>query len=164
MAFNQNDPVQLLALKDEIVNDPLGVGYKNSATPTDWKGDQVIADLLNDSANAQGSGTIERSLVDPQELVDVISVADWLTRTDAQRSLLQLQLAAYYDGRVVSTVSGTDNQMRANLLAIFDNTTASATRSRMISVVQRDGSRAEVLFGENSFISVGAVGAAFNLI
>jgi len=35
----------LVELKDEIVNDPEGLGYKNSATPNDWKGDQVIADL-----------------------------------------------------------------------------------------------------------------------
>ena len=53
----------LEALKDEIVNDPQALGYKNSATPTDWKGDQEIADLIN-AKNL----VVDRTQVDMEEI------------------------------------------------------------------------------------------------
>ena len=52
-------------------------------------------------------------------------------------------------------------EVRRNLLEIFDAGTG--TRDNLIDVVQRDGSRAEVLWGENIVISISQIGHAANL-
>lgn len=45
MAFDRNDPADLLALKNEVNDDPLGMGYDPPA------GTQPVLDLLNIPAN-----------------------------------------------------------------------------------------------------------------
>ena len=64
----------LVALKDEIVNDPNAIGYKNSAVPTDWKGDQAIADLINDPVNG---ATIRRNSVMPVSIKQAVDEPDF---------------------------------------------------------------------------------------
>ena len=66
----------LVALKDEIVGDPQTLGYKNSATPTDWKGDGAIADLINDPAN--GANIFRKNVPMDDVFAEIDWVVDWL--------------------------------------------------------------------------------------
>lgn len=141
----------LQALHDEIEADPVAIGYKEAGGA--WKGDQVIADLINDPANG---ATIQREHVAPQEIIEQITIVDWDTISASDRLYLQLLPAL----ETISTIQN-GTEVRNNLLDIF--TAGMATRDNLIAVVQRQGSRAEALWGENTFVTVGDVARAANL-
>ncbi len=144
----------LVALKDEIVGDPQALGYKNSATANDWKGDQEIADLINAE-----NFTVTRSQVDTEELSQAIgktaflglspSETDWLMWvTNSQTVVITADLAdALYGGG-----------------SVFGGGSGAATRTALQAVVEVPGSRAEVLWGVGLTIALGQVGRAFNEI
>jgi len=140
----------LQALHDEIEADPMAIGYKADAV---WKGDQVIADLINDPANG---AIIQREHVAPQEIIEQIAIVDWDMISASDRLYLQLIPSL----ETISTVTN-GTEVRNNLLDIF--TAGMVTRDNLIAVVQRQGSRAEVLWGENRFVTVGDVGHSANL-
>ena len=140
----------LQALHDEIEADPLGIGYKTNG---DWKGDQVIADLINDPANGD---VVQRRHINPQEVIEQIALADWETISASERLYVQLLPSL----TIISAVQD-GTEVRNNLLIIFGAGTT--TRDNLIGVVQKDGSRAEVLWGEGTTISVSQVAYAANL-
>jgi hypothetical protein len=140
----------LQALHDEIENDPEGIGYKEGEA---WKSDAVIAGLINDPANGD---IVQRSLVDTKEIIEQITLADWDAISAAQRLYIQLLPAL----PVVSTIQN-GTEVRNNLLTIFGAGTT--TRDNLIAVVERQGSRAEVLWGEGMTVSITQVAYAANL-
>ena len=140
----------LLALKNEIETDPAEIGYKLPGG--DWKGDGVIADLINDLALGD---VIQRQYVQPQEIIEQIVLSDWVSASASERLYIQLLPSL---SSISTVVNGTE--VRNNLLEIFDAGTV--TRDNLIATVQRDGSRAEVLWGENTQITIGQVGHSFN--
>ena len=140
----------LQQLHDEIENDPNTIGYKEGAA---WKSDGVIAALINDTANG---GTIQRQYVSPGEIIEQIALADWNTAEAAERLYLQLLPSL----ESISTVQN-GTEVRNNLISIFDQ--GSTTRTNLLAIIQRTGSRAEVLWGENVLVTAGDVGRASNL-
>ena len=143
----------LVALKDEIVNDPENIGYKNSPVANDWKGDQEIADLINDPANG---AVITRKLIQSVELKASFDLAEFVALNQGQRDYLQC------------LISG-DGLIDANEPAVFGALTGmfaggSTTRTALLAKIQRQGSRAEVMWGEGKKITAGNVGFAFNEI
>jgi len=140
----------LQALHDEIEADPEGIGYKTNG---DWKGDQIIADLINDPANGD---VVQRQYVNPQEVIEQIALADWETISASQRLYIQLLPSL----TIISAVQN-ETEVRNNLLIIFG--AATTTRDNLIGVVQKDGSRAEVLWGEGVTISISNVAYAAHL-
>lgn len=148
------DEFSLEALKDEIVADSEALGYKNSATANDWKEDQEIADLINAK-----NFTVTRSRVDAEELSQAItkdaflalapSETDWLRWvTNSQTIVVTTDL--------VDALYGTGT--------IFGGAPGAATRAALQAVIEVPGSRAEVLWGVNTTISLGQIGRAFNEI
>jgi len=149
-----------VALKDEIENDPLALGYKNSPASGDWKGDQVIADIIN---NADGTNprTVNFENVDTGDIrsdvqfdwFDGLVVAEqswfeWLTANGTIKvndHMLQ-QLAG------IPTANG-------SIWAAADRTPANAA---MAALMQFQGSRAQELWDRT--VTPGDVGRAFNEI
>lgn len=148
--------MDLVELKNEIVSDPQGIGYKNSATATDWKGDTVIADLINDPANG---ATITRKLIKPEEIFSSIPYTEYAAYDQAKRDYLDtiLELAGG-----TGVIDATDTLTYNNLLEIFPS--GSDARTNIIAKIQRQGSRAEILWGEGVTVSALDVGRAFNKI
>jgi len=141
----------LQQLHDEIEADPESLGYKEP--PGEWQSDSFIADLINDP---ELGDTIQRSKVSPQEIIEQITLVDWEAISAAQRLYLQLLPSL---AQISTIQNGTE--IRANLLAIFGAGTD--TRDNLLAVVQRQGSRAEVLWGEGAYVTVGDVAHAANL-
>ena len=157
-----------LALKDEIVGDPKGLGYKNSAAPNDWKEDQVIADLINaktfvidrprvasDDINGDTEfGWYDGMSIDRQEY--------YTLQTRREFWKVSAGMKVFLTGRslAVDGVAGTgaDN---ASEWAVADDQDAAPA---MLSLIEVAGSRSEVLWAEGQSINVGQVGAAFNEI
>ena len=143
----------LQALAAEITNDPQGIGYKNPDTT--WKGDQEIADLLNDPANG---GQITRKLIQPKEIFDSIPYAEYSAYPAAKREWLDTVLELVGGEGVIDA---NDSVVNANLLAVFP--AGSAARTNILAKIQRQGSRAEVLWGEGRIITASNVGHAANV-
>ncbi len=158
----------LVALKDEIVNDPQTIGYKNSASPDDWKGDQEIADLINAknlvidkprvaSEDINGNTKFDwydGMTIDKQEFYTLQTRREfWKVTADMKLFLTGRSLAV---GGVAGT--GADNQSE---WAAADDQDAAPV---MLVLVEVAGSRAEVLWDEGQSITVGQVGRAFNEI
>lgn len=158
----------LEALKDEIVNDPQVLGYKNSATPNDWKEDQVIADLINAKnlvvdkdqvASLDICGTTEFAwydgmTADRQEFYTLQTRQEfWRVTADMKKFLSGRTLAA--DG-----VAGTGTDSDSEWSPADDQNAAPA----MLALIQVSGSRAEVLWGQGINITLGQIGRAFNEI
>ena len=159
----------LEALKDEIVNDPEGLGYKNSATPTDWKGDQVIADLINDKLLK-----VDKTVVNMETIRGAIQF-DWYNNLsiDEQEFIrwktpnggdlpVTPEMKLELTGRTpaVNGVGGTGADNDSWWAASNDQDAAPA----MLALIEVVGGRAEVLWGVGRTISAGNVGAAFNEI
>ena len=158
----------LVALKDEIVGDPQGLGYKNSATANDWKEDSEIADLINAKnfvidrpqvASGDINGDTEFAwydgmTIDKQEFYTLQTRREfWKVSADMKLFLTGRSLAV--DG---VAGAGADNQ--SEWAAADDQDAAPA----MLALIEVPGSRAEVLWGVGTSISLGQVGRAFNEI
>ena len=138
-------------LHDEIEADPEGLDYKFANG--DWRSDSVIAGLINDPALGD---VIQRSFILPNEIIEQIVIAEWRALSLEDRQYVDLLTAL----PSISTETGI-SEVRDALLAIF--IAGTTTRDNLIAVVQRQGSRAEVLWGENIFVSIGDVGHSANL-
>ena len=150
----------LVALKDEIVADPQAIGYKNSATPDDWKGDHAIANLINDPAN--GVNVFRKNVPMDDVFAEIDWVVDWLGLTGQRNTVIDKQLAF----RLITSTDVLDAdsvRIRDAFIEIFAGTSG-GTLGRLNTLTQKAGSRAEVLWGDGQRISVRNVGESFNLI
>jgi hypothetical protein len=156
----------LQALHDEIENDPLALGYKNGDGT--WKGDAEIAGLIN-AANYK----IDRASVDMEAVRAAVTYAAydtlgldeqewlvWMTPNSGQFVVtadMKLQLS----GRTltVNGVAGTGEDNDSFWALAHDQDMAPA----MLAMIEVDGSRAEVLWGEGKTVSISEVAHAANL-
>ena len=129
--------IDYAALKTEIQNDPAGLGY----APFVAEGaDNAIAGLLNAiiTGNKVNTGSLTSD-----KLKQCITQADYAGLTTAQRSWLDFISQAPNIDLNNTTVAG-------GLNTLFPSGTS---RNNVIAAQQRDGSRAEKLFGAGTFIT-----------
>lgn len=156
----------LQALHNEIENDPQGLDYKEAGGA--WKGDDVIADLINaknyridnifvpmEKVRAATSYDGYNDLaIDEQEWIR------WMTPNSGNFIVtadMKLQLSGYSLASNGSAGSGNDNQ------SFWSVATRSEMAPAMLALIEIDGSRAEVLWSKGKTVSIGEVGHAANL-
>lgn len=131
-------------LKDELTTDPKGLGY---AAMTDSE----AADKLN-QIGASGE-KIGRETVDGQEANKCVLISEYVALSAAQRDAWTA---------IISAGSGQidvdDQRVRDQIAAIWDAGTD--TRQNLLTLADRDASRAEVLFFRGAFIHAWDVGRA----
>ena len=155
----------LQALHDEIEADPQALGYKTNGA---WKGDDVIADLINAKNYKVDRTSVPMEQVRKTctyEAYDTLSIDEqewirWMTPNsgDFQVSAdMKLQLT----GRTLASngVAGTGSDGDSFWAAAHDQDMAPA----MLALIETDGSRAEVLWGEGTAISISQIAHAANL-
>jgi len=143
----------LQALHDEIEADPEAIGYKEAGGA--WKADSVIADLINDPENGD---TIMRKLIAPSEIWTSIPFAEYELYSAAKQQWLDTALELVGGEGVIDA---NDSVVYNNLLAMFPG--GSEARANILAKIQRQGSRAEVLWGEDKVVTVLEVAYAANL-
>lgn len=143
--------INYISLNTEVKNDPASLGYAG-------KTDEQIAVILN----TIGSGTaadgksynIFRNDILPKEIVNCIEATDFSAATQLIISKLELLFVA-------APIDATLANVRANFQNIFSGASAT-TKSALSAVAQRNGSRAEVLFGTGTVINATDIGIARN--
>jgi hypothetical protein len=155
----------LQALHDEIEADSLGIGYKNGDGT--WKEDSVIVDLINQANYQIDRGEIAVAdiqyiitydayndlAIDEQEWYGLCTRGElWRVNADMKMQLTGRTLAS--DG-----VAGTGDDS--------DSWWSLANREAMagglLALIEIDGSRAEVLWGEGKVVTISEVAHAANL-
>ena len=164
----------LVALKDEIVNDPEAIGYKN--TDDTWtggtnppKGDQEIADLIN-AKNLK----IDRSSVNAAKVRAAYTKAAWdgLLTPEENWSIFMFGGVDEVEVTADLKMSLARRELAANGVAggvtvgdsIWAAADDNAMEPAMLALIEVDGSRGEVLWGSGRTISDGNVGGSFNEI
>lgn len=129
---------QYAALKTELTNDPLGLGYVG-------KTDEECADLLNEVApdNKNPEKRVLRDTVETWEVVGATNYDEYMSPsfTAAQRSLY---------GAIISC--GRVNPQNGNIRTIFGQLfgVGTTTRAQLNDLQYRGSSRAEKLFGSGA--------------
>ena len=131
MAFDLNDPAQLLALKNEIINDPTGRNY----SPHIGVSTGAIAVLLNE---IQGTITVTRSNLPAAEFIGALDPVELDALTDNKQAWVR----SLYSSGQIDTKSATVRSILTRLFPV-----GSTSRANLITAVKRSGSRAEQLFG-----------------
>jgi hypothetical protein len=140
----------LQALHDEIENDPAGLGYKEVGGA--WKEDAVIADqTVRAIVTYDAYNTLA---LDEQEWIRWMTPNSGLFQVTAD---MKLQLS----GRTLTAngVAGTGADGDSFWAAAHDQDMAPA----MLALIEIDGSRAEVLWGEGKVVTISEIGHAANL-
>lgn len=156
----------LQALHDEIEADPWSLNYKEAGGA--WKGDDVIVDLINaknykvDMASVPMESiraTVTYDAYDTQ-LGDEQEWLRWMTPNSGELQVtadVKLQLTGRTPASNGSAGTGADGD--SFWAAAHDQDMAPA----MLALIEVDGSRAEVLWGQGQTISIGHVSQAANL-
>lgn len=136
------------ALKTEIQTDPKGYGYAVRVTANDWEG---LATLLN---TARAGEPVRRKDIAPAEIFEVLDMADLpslsgnptATQLSAERKYLAW-LSAIGNLRSIRLLNddGSNTAALNNLQQIAP--AGSGSRTRLMAIATRNGSRIETLFG-----------------
>jgi hypothetical protein len=125
-------PVNHTALGAELQSDPAGLGYAPLLTATNWT---ALAALLNaPKASVKLSVGVQPSY----RVVAAINRAEWDALAAAAKNYLSFVIQA-------GEVDLGPGEVRTALSALFP--AGSATRTSLLALVDRVGSRAEELFG-----------------
>jgi hypothetical protein len=138
MAFDINDPADKLALKNEVNNDPLSLGYNPDANVN------TLLGLLNDASKNTGGETANQKLT-PRILLAQVVLSDYDSNqvTDGERRYIE----AFFNRQNL------DEEIEEFRDKIRDAFKINSTTVTNIDALVRPLSRAEVLFGSETVIS-----------
>lgn len=135
--------IDIAALKADLSTDPAGLGY----APLIASGDDVgLARLLNDPARG---GPIARRWISAAELQGALDAAEFAAMSATDAAKWQCILLATQDRLPVDT-----GHLKQQLLAMLPSATRPVSRANLIALQAKQGSRAEVLFGDGSVVQL----------
>jgi hypothetical protein len=133
------------ALRTEIQNDPTSRGY---APFVEAGSDTGVADLLNVIITGNKVNTMR---ITSDQLVNCVVHTEYIALTAAQRLWIDFITGP-------DRIDLNNTVIKNGLTALF--AAGSGTRTNVLAAQQRDGSRAETLFGVGTYISVDDVATA----
>ena len=163
-------PLTFSALKTELQTDPRAYGYASLLAASNWNAVRDLLNLPRTGANGGPAITIRRDDVSSSEIFERIDMADMpaLSGTpNANLLSIERQRLAWLTGLAaiplirITNDDGTNTGAATTILAIFP--AGSGTRTRLVALGNRFGSRAEELFGRNLAVSDGDVETAWKL-
>ena len=148
-------PFTIAALKSEIANDPVSMGYAAAiAAAIAAGGDQDLAvvNLLN-ALTGPGAGPVWRTSIPAIQVMQTIVPADFLALTSLQlQQMAMLGLTAESS----STFDATNTNMNTIFGTIFSGKTNTLTA--FTAMAQQTGGRGQVLWGINQITTEQQVG------
>lgn len=139
-------PVNLAALRAELLADPSALGYAGLLAAGNHVG---VAALLN---QPRVGIVVKRDVIPSHEIFEAITAADYTALAAAEKTRLQVILS-------MGSVNVAGINTRAQLSSMFGAGTT--TRTNILALIDRQGSRAEQLFGTGASVTVEDIGRAF---
>ena len=133
-------PFTQAQLATELTTDPSSLGY---AALIAAGSDQALADALN-LARAGAPFVVHRNDIQARELMAAVVLAEYTALSQAPRDLWQALLTT-------APLDAGDTNTRTNVGTVFGAGTA--TRTALTALADRQGSRAEVLWGVGTRVS-----------
>ncbi len=140
-------PVNLSTLRTELLTDPRGLGYSAGISIGDHN---RVSDLLNTSA---ASHSVSIGTIYALDMQQSVVPGEYAVISAGQRDLWGAIVATSINGIAIS------NTVIRNQVA-FVWSAGTTTRSNLLALDTRSGSRAEVLFGEGTVVFSTEVGKA----
>jgi len=131
----------LLALKNEVINDPLAIGYAGNNT-------QGLLDLLNLPANNPGGESSTNRIFTGFDLLEscTTSNAEYDAAVNTPLRILLVESLVRLNEESVPV------RFKNELMGVFSNALAPTIRAAIIAEATGPQSRAEVLFGDDVII------------
>ncbi len=127
--------VDIAALKTELTIDPLAIGYSGMT-------DQEAAAALNDLANG---ATVDVQSISTSDLQSAVDITEWDALTTNE--LLQWQTMMIVEGGLpINSIT------KAQVQGLWP--VASATRTNIVALQTKAGTRSEVLFGADTVVTL----------
>lgn len=149
--------VNLTALKSELENDPVAIGYLKTGGVLDHQFDAANADLINDPTTSTVDNlSVEASDVRGQTTFDAF---DGLTASETEWfSWLTASGEIPVTTELLSDLAGIGGISR------WANADRPVMEPRMVALMRRSGSRGEVLFGVGTTITPSDIANAIDLL
>lgn len=145
--------VNIPQLKTELLTDPLGLGYAPTVASRD---DSITASIIN---QIRAGILIKRADVSPSEVFHALDLVDLIASpTATMNSYLQSLLTAPYSIRLLND-DGTSTPVQTNVLTLL-KTGSTPTKTRLIALQTRAGSRSEQLFGAGTIVTANDIALA----
>lgn len=141
-------PVNISALKVELQTDPKALGYSAFVTIRDLN---RLVDLINTPGLT--NDTVSVAIVTSRDLQVNVIGSEYTGLTAAQRNLWDVIIFTGTQGIALSNAN-----VRNQIGVVWS--AATTTRSNLSNLQNRQSSRAEALFGENTNIGTGEIDLA----
>lgn len=142
--------IDYFTLRTELINDPLHLGYSGYLATNDY----ISTANLLDKIGSGSAFTVWRNDIAPKEVVNNILPADFIKITAQQ----YYQLSTLF---VAAPIDATLSGIRTNFGIVFSG--ASGTVANLTALAERQGSRAEVLFGDGTTLTDADVREALSM-
>ena len=141
--------INLTALAAELNSDPIHYGYAALIVSGDDTGLAALLNKARDGSDTFPAISVRKTDISADDLVEAIDIADMATITIGAQTWLQM-LAAVPVVQLLDA-AGANTRILSNLRAIF--AAGTGTRSRINTLANRVGSRAEQLFGSGTVVA-----------
>ena len=141
---------QLATLKTELNADPNAYGYAADLAVGNQEGVANKLNLRRDGTNGGPAITVRETAISTFALLEAIDNRDFITGTITQESqLLSGWFESITQGQSIALLdaAGQPNRVLGNLRRMLQNPGPQLSRSRVDALANRNGSRAEQLFG-----------------
>ena len=149
--------INYTALKNELQNDPQTYGY---AADIAAGNDVALAEKLNkvrDGTDGEAAILVKRADISPVEVLEVVDTRDFKANPSILEGSWFESITQYEMVRLLNE-DGSNTRVRANLNRLITDTNGSQTRLNAIS--NRNGSRAEQLFGSGTRLTTDDISRA----
>lgn len=152
-------PAQLTALKSELDTDPQNYGYAEQRV---LGADQTMADMLNhvrDGVTAPPAGNtgpviagIREDFLMPGDVLEAIDNRDFIASPNPAH-VAWFESATQLRSIRLLNADGSQTRALGNINRLLENPGAQGSRARVTALANRNGSRAEQLFGPRTIVT-----------
>lgn len=149
--------INYASLKTEVQTDPNSYGY---APLLAAGADGAVAELLNkvrDGTDGFAAITVKRADIAPVEVLEAVDTRDFKASPSALEGSWFESITQYSRVRLLNE-DGAQTRVMANLRRLVTDT--NGTQTRLTALANRNGSRAEQLFGTDTRVSADDVSKA----
>lgn len=152
----------LAALKTELLTDPQTYGYAGWIAASEPENCAAALNKVRNGTDGEAAITIRRADISPAEVLEAVDNRDFSANPHPLHVAWFESVTQLPTIRLVNN-DGSDTRVLGNIRRLLENPGTQGSRDRVTTIANRNGSRAEQLFGAGTVISITDVAAALRL-